>query len=370
MYYQGKSRKLSFLQTPPLFFGFLLVVLLGLSSLWSIEPLETLKIFISTIVTFVCAVYLIGAMPHISAKSIDIIVRLLLGSILCIALIFSYHLLFDTMHANGHSILYISPVKLKPSASILGLSFFVISGFLFLRYGKIFSLLTFVLFVLFIYVSLCQTALFSMFFASMAFIFSYFFPFWSTRIAIVCSYTYIILSPLLFFHIIPASSFYQNNLLEKFMTSSLYHRFLAWEFYTEKFFEQPLTGWGAASSKYLQEEDGLAENFSNVIHPHSASIQAYLEFGLAGGILLALFFASLFWMVEKHVKDRLAVAVCNATLTFAFVAAVVTHNMWHNYWLSLSALVACLALIFVRIREGQLHASVDHSRQGLSLQME
>ena len=88
-----------------------------------------------------------------------------------------------------------------------------------------------------------------------------------------------------------------------------------------------------------------------------------MELGVVGGVLFALFFASLFWVVEKYVKDRLSVAVCNATLAFGFIAGEVTHSVWRNYWLAVVTLTAGLIILFIKAREEQLRVEGGRSKQ-------
>ena len=110
-------------------------------------------------------------------------------------------------------------------------------------------------------------------------------------------------------------------------------------------------------------ERKIVADYDCLLHPHNNSVQAFFELGLIGGILFALFFASLFLLVEKHVKDRFSVAVCNATLAYGFIGAEITHNLWRNYWLSLVVLTAGLVILFLKAREEQLHVEVGHSKQ-------
>src|SRR3990167_10713127 len=169
---------------------------------------------------------------------------------------------------------------------------------------------------------------------------SYLMPFLITRIGMISFYTFLLISPLLYTYVISSSMAAGSPYLKWLMNHSFFHRFLGWEYYSKKFFEKPLLGWGVESSRHLYTESEIVENYCNLTHPHNSSLQAYVELGLVGGIIFALFFASLFWLVEKHVKDRFSVAVCNATLITAFIELEITHNLWHNYWISWSVLVA------------------------------
>ena len=129
-----------------------------------------------------------------------------------------------------------------------------------------------------------------------------------------------------------------------------------------EFFEKPFLGWGLSSSRYIIDE-GTISGVPNVMHPHKSVLQAYVELGLFGGVLFSFFVAFLFWAVEKHVKDRLSVAVCNATILFGLVLADMTHNLYRNYYLSLCAIAAGILILFIKDREGLQHAAIDRLKQ-------
>ncbi len=251
---------------------------------------------------------------------------------------------------------------MKPSGSILGLGAFISCGLLWVYNSKILSIATFILLLLLIYLTQCQTAFYGVVLASVAFGLSYAAPFWTTRIALFLSYTFIILFPLLCLYVFPLSKIVKFQFV--IQNASFFHRLLGWEFLAEKFLEKPLLGWGLGSARYLPTGSELASGYGNVIHPHNNSLQAYLELGLVGGILFGLFFASCFWLVEKHIKDRLSVAVCNATLIFGFLQAEVTHSLWHNHWVSWVTFITGLLIVFLKARAAQLHGKVYRSPRG------
>jgi O-antigen ligase len=252
---------------------------------------------------------------------------------------------------------------MKPTGSILGLMSFVGCAFLWIYGHRMMAILTSFLLVILIYLTSCQTAFYGGIFSIGIFILSYMFPFWVTRFSMIGTYTFLTLSPVFAAYIIPFSKISSFHYLKFIVNESLFHRFLAWEYYSKKFFEQPFWGWGLESARYISTKSELSPGYGNVLHPHRNSLQAYVELGFIGGLLFALFFASLFWLVEKHVKDRLSVAVCNATLIFGFTAAEVTTNLWRVYWLSIIGLTAGLIILFLKAREAQLHALAGHSKQ-------
>ncbi len=363
---QRDIKNLSLLLSPPLVFLFLLLIWGGLSVLWAEHPQTALAIFVKMSLTFTFSLVLISALMKASPDTLSKVYSLLkIAGFILIFFIILQNIADDLKiktFVKYKDVYYM----MKPSGSILGLGAFISCGLLWVYNSKILSVATFVLLVLLIYLTRCQTAFFGVLFATLVFGLSYAIPFWSTRIALFLSYTFLILSPLIYLYVFPLSTMVQLKWI--IQNGSLFHRFLGWEFLSEKFLEHPLLGWGLGSTPYLPLGSDLAQGYQNVIHPHNTAIQAYVELGLVGGVLFGLFFASCFWLVEKHIKDRFSVAVCNATLVFGFIQAEVTHSLWHNHWVSWVALIAGLMIIFLKAREAQLHGEVYHSTQGRALQ--
>jgi exopolysaccharide production protein ExoQ len=363
LWYQRGIHNISFCLSPPLIFLFLLLVWGGLSFFWAIQPTVALKTFLTVSLTFVFFLVfisiLLNATPDLILKAYSLLK--ISGFILIFILI--SQLVIDEFHLKIFSN-YKGPYMMKPSGSILGLCSFVGCGLLWIYKNRVLSISTFILLILLIYLTSCQTAFYGIILACLVFILSYMAPFWITRVAMLSSYTFLVLSPLIYLHLFPLSLV--SKLTWVIKNTSLFHRFLGWDFLSEKFLDRPFLGWGIEATRHLPTEPELATGYSNVIHPHNNSIQAYVELGLVGGVLFAFLFASFFWLVEKHVKDRLSVAVCNATLAFGFVQAEVTHNLWHNYWISWVALITGFIVIFLKVREAQLLSEAGHSKQFLA----
>ncbi len=342
--------------SPPLFFLFLLLIYTGISISWAENLPSALKTFIALSVTSLFASLFISCVMRASPDLISKAYRIMQISGLILMVLVVFQALMDTFQVEISNKFKNIPYMMKPTGSILGLMAFVGCAFLWIKKERFFSIYIFLFFFPLIILTLCKTAFYGLLLASCIFILSYAMPFWVTRISMISTYTFLIVSPILYAYLVSPARVLDSPYFTWILNRSFFHRFLAWEFYSKKFFEQPLLGWGLDSSRFLWENSRIVEEYDNTLHPHNNSLQAYVELGLGGGILYALFFASLFWMVEKNVKDRLSVAVCNATLIFAFVEAEVTHNLWRNYWLSLLTLTAGLLILFLKAREAQLRA--------------
>lgn len=369
---EGGIKKISFQISPPLVLFLLLLIWIGMSVFWAQNQEATLKTFISTSLTFFCSLFLFGCLIKASPKLIEKAYDIVKFSGIFLIFFILFQIYFDTFF-NGmiqYTDLDSYMLRMKPTGSIIGLTAFVSCGFIGIYENKTFAILTFLLLFCLILLTLCQTAFYGIVLGTIVFLLSYLMPFWITRLGMIGSYTFLIISPSLYVYILPPHLIATSPYFKWVMNHNFFHRILGWEYYGKKFFEKPWVGWGAESSRFLPTDRELAPGFTHLVHPHNNSIQAYVELGIVGGILYALFFSSLFYLVEKNVKDRLSIAICNATITFGFVGAIITHNAWRNYWLSLVALTTGLIILFIKARAAQLHVQAGHSTPVLAPQTE
>ena len=349
-----RGGKLSFYRFPPFFFLFFFLMLGGIGIFWSTCSPAAIKSFITTSLTVVFSYVFISLSQESTLEQCNKYCLILKRTLF---FLISFVLLQYSLEEFGIKLFgklgkeYI----MKPTASILGLAAFVGSALLWMYNNKILSGATFILFCILIYITRNETAEYGMLIAIGVFIVSYIIPLLATRIAIVLSYTYLILTPFIFVHFAP---FFRIKWVSEHL--SFLHRVMGWSVLSEKFLENPIFGYGMGATPYLLKDQNLTTTFSQLCHPHKGSLQAYLELGIGGGILFALFFASMFLMVEKHLKDPLSIAVSNATIAFAFIQVEFTHSLWHNHWISWIAFLTGTLMIFLKVRAAQLHARADH----------
>ncbi len=359
---RGGMRDLSFQLSPPFVVLLLLLIWSGVSIFWTTHQLSAVGTFIPLTITFIFSILfllLIGnSPPDLTSRAY----RILKISGCILILLILVQVVSDFFHMGLIKKYKGEPYMMKPTGLILGLTAFVGCAFLWINGNKVLSILVSFLVSILVYLTHCETGVYGVLFAGCIFILSYMMPFWTTRVAMVTSYTFLILSPLLSVYVFAPTFPSESIAFAKILSKSFLHRVLAWEYFSMRFFESPFLGWGFESSRYLQTDPDLAQGYTRVVHPHNNAVQLYAELGILGGVLIALFFASLFWVVEKHVKDRLSVAVCNATITFCFITAEITHNVWRNYWLSLVTLTVGMVILFIKAREAQLRGKADHSR--------
>lgn len=328
---------LSFRLSAPFVFLFLFIVWGGVSLSWALAPGAGLKAFGTTLITVGFGVLFLSL---IGKASIDICLRissLLKGAgFLLISLVLGQSS-WETFSGS----LYL----IKHAGSMLSVSAFVGCGLLWIQKQRLTALATFVLLALIIALTRCQTALYALFCGAGVFMISYFFPRIITWGAIVGSFIVLIITPV--FCCYSAQALKLQWVLDH---KTFFHRVLGWNFLTQKVFEKPLLGWGMGSTPFLAEGREFLPGYPYLLHPHNYALQAFLELGLLGSLLFAGFVASLFWAVQRHLKDPLSIAVANATLVTFLVEGQISQNLWYNYWLSWEIMVAGFVLVFLKIR--------------------
>ncbi|MBX9622169.1 MAG: O-antigen ligase family protein [Alphaproteobacteria bacterium] len=339
------------------------VLFLGISALSVLSASHekvALRSFYSLSMTLVFSYIFLVSILKAKPDVILLVYKTLITIGLFLASLLVYQSIVDTFHLG---FLERPSHLLKPTGSVLGLLGFVTCAFVWTKDRKVIALFSFILMGLLIKMTICQTAIYAFILSSIFFFISYLAPFWVTRISMVSSFVLLLLNPVLYAYIIRPMELINMSYYSWFLNNSFFHRLLIWEYFSHKFFEKPLLGWGLGSSRYIYDKPKVVGGFSNVIHPHKGVLQAYVELGLFGGILFSLFVAFLFWVVEKYVKDRLSVAVCNATILFGLLLADTTHNLWRNYYLSLCVIAAGMVILFIKDREGLQPAATGHLKQ-------
>ncbi len=109
-----------------------------------------------------------------------------------------------------------------------------------------------------------------------------------------------------------------------------------WRFASERILQHPLLGWGLDSSRAWPDQIPM--------HPHDSALQLWLETGIVGATLGALFFGWLFARISGvEARDRGAAAVMAATAAAYLTIGAVSFGVWQEWWLALGvvALAAC-----------------------------
>ncbi len=112
-----------------------------------------------------------------------------------------------------------------------------------------------------------------------------------------------------------------------------------WRFASGEIMQNPLRGWGLDASRSWPNNIPL--------HPHDAALQLWLELGVAGAALAALFWAWLFVRIGAMVEvDRNMAAAAAAAATAYLTIGALSFGVWQEWWLAVGA-VAVVACNFV-----------------------
>lgn len=124
-----------------------------------------------------------------------------------------------------------------------------------------------------------------------------------------------------------------------------------WAFASDRILEKPLTGWGFAASRSFPDRGEIeGVGFGLIpLHPHSGSLQIWLELGAVGAGLAAaaVLFAGLAARRAIGGDRRAGAAVCGFGAA-ALVIANVSFGLWQEWWVAALAFGAVAAASLTR----------------------
>lgn len=128
------------------------------------------------------------------------------------------------------------------------------------------------------------------------------------------------------------------------MEASIPHRFEIWGFVSRAALERPLLGHGIEATRHMTSDRWMTfMNANNVLHPHNATLQVWIEFGLLGiclYIALLLFLLRKAWQYEHPLARRTALAALMAALCMANTG----YGLWQGWQLGLFIALCGLVL--------------------------
>jgi O-antigen ligase len=137
---------------------------------------------------------------------------------------------------------------------------------------------------------------------------------------------------------------------------SYIHRLLIWNFVMTQTIDHPIIGQGIGTSKFtpVNEEDKFFykdEMLSPLpLHPHNNVLQIFLELGLVGLTLFALYVWQILGRINNvafKTKDKFWGAAANAAFINYFFIGMVSFGIWQSWWM----LVVLLIMIIFRPKE-------------------
>lgn len=131
--------------------------------------------------------------------------------------------------------------------------------------------------------------------------------------------------------------FFANQSIADAMPMSWAHRAGIWSYAVGRIREQPLIGHGFEASRAMEATTMVrgVEMPAIANHPHSASLQIWLELGGVGAVLAALLLlAGGAWLARSYGERPIAAAAACGTLATAGVIANVSFSAWAEWWIA------------------------------------
>ncbi|WP_174301919.1 O-antigen ligase [Caulobacter sp. S45] len=151
---------------------------------------------------------------------------------------------------------------------------------------------------------------------------------------------YVLAAPLVF---LPHGAAAPPDLPSDVGKLSWHVRLDVWRFASRLIAHRPLLGYGLDSSRAFEPNIPM--------HPHDMALQLWLELGVPGALLGALFFGWLFYKVARLARsDPAWAAVACATGSVYLLIGAISFGVWQEWWLALgaAAVAACGMLLQVR----------------------
>jgi O-antigen ligase len=128
------------------------------------------------------------------------------------------------------------------------------------------------------------------------------------------------------------------------------HRLLIWRFAGDRIAERPWLGWGLDAARAIPGGDVEARPGEKFLplHPHDWALQAWLELGAPGAVLLALFVGWLWLRLGQRPWPRLYTAAAGGGLTVVSAVAGAGWGIWQEWWLGTLALALFAVLVMGR----------------------
>lgn len=142
---------------------------------------------------------------------------------------------------------------------------------------------------------------------------------------------------------------------------SAHHRVTIWEFTARHIVEKPLLGWGMEASRAMPggddeiqvwryAADGSRTDIGQTeaqlpLHPHNGILQIWLELGGVGALLALAFLITILLRIGRlPPDDRLGRAAAAACMVSALCIGTVSYGVWQSWWQSGQWLAAAFFL--------------------------
>jgi exopolysaccharide production protein ExoQ len=178
----------------------------------------------------------------------------------------------------------------------------------------------------------------------------YFWRRWLARIAAAASVVVILAAPVIF---PPLAGIDAARHAAQEVKSSMWHRLAIWSFAGSRIAEKPFFGWGLDSSRAIPGGNtpiphGYPGQTSLPLHPHNAPLQVWLELGVPGALLFALFAARLWLALGRVTWPPLYAAAAGGSLVTVLTVGLGSYGIWQEWLIASEFLTLFLILVMAR----------------------
>lgn len=334
----------------------------ALTSIWSLVPDRAMTTSLRLLLVGVCLLFLSA-----SARALSDAERLTFGKwliagtalgLIIIAVLISFSGIIagwlNNARITGHEL-----DRLNRTAGVIAMLVWPAALIIARLYGRYAAAAVIVSGALALFALAPATPLFAFVIGIGAFAVTWFSQKWGKRLLILAFAVSVIVIPFLD-TLVPVA----NDILVTNMTwpNSEVHRFVIWEFASQRIFENPLFGWGLEASRAIPGGDAQLFLF-NIngdnpltgqalpLHPHSAVIQIWLELGVVGVMLLGGLFSVIIQLVPESLRDRAGPATIVATIACGFTIAQLGFGIWQGWWMGTLGLIAVIVVAIAPVSE-------------------
>jgi exopolysaccharide production protein ExoQ len=325
-----------------------LVVWGALSSSWAIEPSRSLVIALRLASMFAAGLALILAAEEIAAPE-RLLRSFAAGFVVALALALAQIATGGALTARLYERQFIGAVLNQAEDGFAFLILPLGTTLLLLRRRVLGGVLVAVTAGV-ICVLVGETALTAFLLGAAAAVLLYCWRHWLTRAVAALSIALIVAAPLIFPPLVRVAAV---ESAARHMKNSVWHRLEIWSFVGDRIAEKPLFGWGLDSSRAIPGGNqpipgGYPGQVMLPLHPHNAPLQLWLELGVPGALLFALFVARLWLALGKAPWPPLFAAAAGGSLVAALVVALGSYGIWQEWLISSEFLTLFLILVMAR----------------------
>ncbi|WP_417453801.1 O-antigen ligase family protein [Kiloniella sp.] len=335
----------------------------SLASLWSINPLEALKLDVRLIGVTITGLLLLNAVEAQSLETKQRIAKaLLIGLILAGILL----VIESTLNApitktiKGKDLdAAMNLSRFNRGASFLGISLWVVVALYAKKLPFVWRVVFPVLPLGLLYFAPSESSLLAVVLATVWYFIFYLCPKVGFKVLPVVMIVSVLAMPFATRFVEPLYDAQSSQSIP----FSAKHRFFIWDYVSSQILDNPLKGWGFDSARDYPNNG--VENYVHVdvngneralggriisLHPHNFALQVWLELGLVGAILISVIIWSVFgYLKSLQLAERIEI---QAMLVATFIVALLGYGIWQNRWFVMFFIFAAM-LPLIPLKQAQ-----------------